>query len=476
MRTVLSAVCMRKRMHAVGVHTCRRDTRAGPFLARPMAAQRRRPVGGYDCEFVAPPPEAIQTECPVCLQIPREPCLISCPCGKEFCRECIERIKEDNKPCPLCNLSEFTFLRHYGSERYLKAQEVWCSHKKDSCEWRGKLGEYEQHLNEDPSQENQLTGCQFVEAGCVHGCGERFQRRHIASHQKGVCPERPYSCEYCREYESTFADVTQDHYLDCEMYPVPCPNKCPEDSFERHKVDNHVKDECPLTEIHCPLHYAGCKVRLPRKDMPDHMSNTVTHMTLLATVTQSMQQNIEDLKKENQELRHSLEEKQKATEKEVEILREEPHQVRLTTGVPVDFHMKYESIYSPSFYTHSSGYRMCIKLYPNGSSDAKGTHVSVFTCLMRGPYDDHLKWPFRGEITVQIVNQAGDHSHVEKTIPYNDKTPDDISGRVVDKERDDGWGFHFLPLTDLEYNTKNKTQYLKDDIMIVRVVSVVITQ
>ena len=211
----------------------RAHARPGRPFASNMAAQARGPFSGYDCEFVTPPPEAIQTECPVCLQIPREPCVISCPCGKEFCRECIERIKEHNKPCPLCNLSDFTFLRHHGSERYLKAQEVWCSHKKGGCEWRGKLGEYEQHLNEDPSPENQLTGCQFVEVGCVHECGERFQRRHIASHQKGVCPERPYSCEYCREYESTFADVTEDHYLDCEMYPVPCPNNCQEVSFER---------------------------------------------------------------------------------------------------------------------------------------------------------------------------------------------------------------------------------------------------
>ena len=399
-------------------------------------------------------------------------------------------------------------MRHHGSERYLKAQEVWCSHKKDGCEWRGKLGEYEQHLNEDPSPENQLSGCQFVEVGCKHGCRERFQRRHIASHQDEKCPERPYSCEYCREYESTFADVTQDHYLDCEMYPVPCPNKCQEASFERQKVDNHVKDECPLAEIHCPLHYAGCKVRLPRKDMPDHMSDTVTHMTLLATVTQSMQQNIEDLKKENQELRQItedhqkeyrelrqevwdlraqslvksnnelFEDKQSVTRKEVETHREEMHQMKLTLGgFPIDFHMKYErnkkSIYSPSFYTHSSGYQMCIIFNPNGYGDGKGTHISIFTCLMRGPYDDHLKWPFRGEITVQIVNQAGDHSHVEKTIRYNDETPGDNAGRVVDKER---WGFHFLTLTDLHYNAANKTQYLKDDIIIVRVVSVKITQ
>ena len=61
--------------------------------------------------------------------------------------------------------------------------------------------------------------------------------------------------------------------------------------------------------------------------------------------------------------------------------------------------------------------------------------------------------------------------------PYNDKTPDDTSDRVVGEERGNGWGvYDFLPLTDLPYNAKNNTQYLKDNITIVRVVSVVITQ
>ena len=293
------------------------------------------------------------------------------------------------------------------------------------------------------------------------GVGRGSRRRHIASHQDEKCPKCPYSCEYCHEYESTFEDVTEDHYLDCEMYPVTCPNKCQGDFFKRQDMEKHV-NECPLTEIHCPLHYAGCKVRLPRKDMPDHMSDTVTHMTLLATVTQSMQQNIEDLKKENQELRQEV--KELRTQK---------------LGLPIEFRVNNSEgdVFLPSFFSHSHGYQMCINIYPNGIGDGIGTHVSVFTSLMRGPYDDHLKWPFRGEITVQIVNQAGDHSHVEKTIPYNDKTPEVTADRVVDKERGGGLGFRvFLPLTDLEYNAKNKTQYLKDGIIIVRVVSVKIIQ
>ena len=195
----------------------------------------------------------------------------------------------------------------------------------------------------------------------------------------------------------------------------------------------------------------------------------------MATVTQSLvrenhelRQTTEDLKKENQK-----------QEREFEILREEMK--LMVGGFPINFHVKYEreteNIFLPSFYTHSYGYQIRIKFYPNGYGDSKGSHVSIYTHIMQGPYDDHLKWPFRGRITVQIVNQAGDHSHVENTITYDDKTPDTSAGRVTDKESGGGRGFpKFLAHTDLEYNATKKTQYLKDDIIIVRVVKVIITQ
>ena len=104
--------------------------------------------------------------------------------------------------------------------------------------------------------------------------------------------------------------------------------------------------------------------------------------------------------------------------------------------------------------------------------------MSVYTHLMKGQFDDHLKWPFIGEITIQIVNQDGDHDHGEMTIPYDDETPDDIAGRVTGsgKERAEGRGYpQFLAHTDLGYNGAWKIQYLKDDIIIVRVVRVKIT-
>ena len=143
--------------------------------------------GGYDCEFVTPLPEAFQAECPICLQVLKEPCVISCPCGQKICRECVEQIKNDNKPCPLCNKTDFLFIRDYGLERYLKDQDIFCSRKKLGCQWKGKLGDFKQHLNKNPSLEEQLTGCGFVEVECKHGCGEWYERRFIDTHQNEEC-------------------------------------------------------------------------------------------------------------------------------------------------------------------------------------------------------------------------------------------------------------------------------------------------
>ena len=613
----------------------------GPQLPPRLVRRDRKKEnrGGYDCDFVEKPPEAFQTDCPVCLLILKEPCLISC-CGHKFCRECIEQVKKDDKPCPLCGEQDFTFMRERGLERFLKGSEVWCSYKKEGCEWKGKLGKLQEHLNQDPctSPGIQLSRCEFVAVECIYKCGEWFQRRHIATHQNEQCKKRPYTCEFCQDYASTFEDATEIHYPECDKYPVTCPNDCGTHKMERQDLEGHLRDKCPLALVDCPFHYAGCETQLPRKDMPEHMKETVTHLTLLATVTQrlvkenqelkervleredesrrsmeAVQASLQKLMEENQELKQStvaslqelntkydsvvaenqqsltetdkakeaIEKVNKKSAEEIQHLRlqleatiqaqdqidkerkrmyQENHQQFLHTlqrieqsvnkqarldivdsllkegevwkdiGLrqvsisryilhhniehtctlqridqsqnfcvstsditptreselrsmyipvfPLDFHIKQtdERWYSSPFYTHPRGYKMHISVDPKGVGDGEGTHVSIFTYMLCGPFDDYLKWPFRGEITIQLVNQAGDHDHIEKIISYTDTTPDDCAGRVTGRERAEGWGKHqFLAHSHLDYNAARKTQYLKDNHLIVRVVKVVLT-
>ena len=116
---------------------------------------------------------------------------------------------------------------------------------------------------------------------------------------------------------------------------------------------------------------------------------------------------------------------------------------------------------------------MCLVVYPNGNGDGEGTHVSIFTCVMRGPFDAELHWPFRGAITIQVLNQSGDHSHREQTITYDDCTPDIYAGRVMDKEKGGAWGYaKFLPHSSLDTSTTSNTQYLKNNSLCIKVVRV----
>ena len=64
------------------------------------------------------------------------------------------------------------------------------------------------------------------------------------------------------------------------------------------------------------------------------------------------------------------------------------------------------SLYSTPFYTSRHGYKMCARVYLNGDGLGKGTHLSFFFVIMRGPFDALLVWPFKQKVTLTLINQA----------------------------------------------------------------------
>lgn len=128
--------------------------------------------GGYDCDFVQSPPDAIQSECPICHLVLREPYQAPC-CGKSFCRTCIEPLCLANANCPTCRHAGFTTFPDKRLELSLESVNVFCSLRGDGCKWNGELGALDKHLNKSPPHCQQLVGCQFVEVECVH-CSRSF--------------------------------------------------------------------------------------------------------------------------------------------------------------------------------------------------------------------------------------------------------------------------------------------------------------
>ncbi len=84
---------------------------------------------------------------------------------------------------------------------------------------------------------------------------------------------------------------------------------------------------------------------------------------------------------------------------------------------------------------------------------------------MSGEFDNHLKWPFRGEVTITLLNQREDNNHHTMTVHFNDQTLDKSTARVTGGERaDTGWGKRqFIPRSELGYKPATNCQYLVND-------------
>ena len=475
-----------------------------------------RKRGGYDCEFIERPKE-LTTDCPICLQILRDPFQVTC-CGNSFCKSCVQ---SDKKSCPTCNEAGFDVFPDKRLRRSLYAFAVRCVHQKSGCEWIGELGELDGHLNMNPELGGQLVGCEFAAVACTHCC-EYLQRRHVHAHESESCPQRPFSCDYCKDYGSMYEDVVNNHWPVCKCYPVPCPNECGV-SPERQNVETHVNTVCPLTVVNCDFHYAGCEVQLVRKDMLTHLAESLlSHLSLLALHNQQLTQLTIQQKESLEESLHKIQEleREKQTqatvigelqilsetskreiealkqtmnddvEQQVAELRKQRDQDRASlrtllqhTGMlPLEFTMtSFEEMkksngrrYGPTFYTHPQGFKMCLKVYANGLGRGEGTHISVYAYLMRGEFDDLLKWPFRGSVVFQLCNQLEDKYHFGYTINFSKTTDLKYISRVTSGERaESAWGtYTLIAHNDLNFNPVKNSQYLKDDCFHFRIITV----
>ena len=354
---------------------------------------------GFNCEFVEPPPQKIlQTKCPVCTLILRDPYQVTC-CGTRFCLTCTEQIRVSKKhDCSAfrANDAQLTSFHDKGHQHSLYHLCVYCSHKRVGCEWTGELGQLDEHLNQDPQPGKEFEGCQFV--------------------------------------------------------PLHCPNKC--GLFpQRQKINNHVNNECLLTTINCDFHHVGCTVRLPRKDMPEHLNReSLAHMSLQVAKQQAeisslkdavveQQVQIANLKYEKDVLKSKITNLEQNCEKNPSRIPEVPIATVTQDRLVLAMHRFGEEQsqkrvwFSPPFCTHHEGYKICLGVYPNGYGSGKDTHVSVYVFFVRGENDDSLKWPFRGVITFQLLDQVYGTDHIVYSVIYDYSTDNRVCSRVQDSDR-----------------------------------------
>lgn len=134
------------------------------------------------------------------------------------------------------------------------------------------------------------------------------------------------------------------------------------------------------------------------------------------------------------------------------------------SSTPFQFHVdrfsfkknQHQCHHSPAFYLRN--YRMQITVFPYGRYGSKGSHVGVYAHILRGEYDNQLKWPFRGRLTVHLLSQKASYSNHVRHIVYDDSVSYKYSGRCLDGSPSLDYGIdQFLPFSSIQYYISNDT-------------------
>ncbi len=376
---------------------------------------------GFECEFVEQPPKYLQSECPICLLVLRDPYQVTC-CGKSFCKACIQEIKGRNQRCPTCKEKRFKRFPNLGLKQPLYGFRVYCCNKAKGCDWQGELGQLDQHLNLDPDEDKQFIGCAFAEIQCLYCMFSTvLERCMLERHQLSECLARPFTCVMCEAYESTYYDVTNHHVSVCEYRPVECPNSCGDDNLQHQHLEGHLSSQCPLSLVECEFSHAGCDVEVCRKDLPSHLSDSmVTHMSLLARENRNLKLQVEEnklqlnkqaellLKKQAEDSELLL--KKQAEENKLQLKKQVAYKqklfLRLLNSIPpLDILVSMDSSIESHVIYSRRGYKLEADLWCN--SDMFG--YSFFT--LESEFDvlsqDKLS------ITALLVDQAKNKNHLE---------------------------------------------------------------
>ena len=270
----------------------------------------------------------------------------------------------------------------------------------------------------------------------------------------------------------------------------------------------HHMTSCEFADIDCPFSSIGCDHKPLRKDIEEHEEVNLRHHLNLAMRRISHLENSVQGEKESQErwltstmadVKSVLQIHKKEVKKQFDK-RLDLHQEELRcqiSSIKYEIMSEFRSLplvfklpdfsdlqdddddwHSPGFYTSQGGYKMCLRVYTNGCTDVRGTHISCYVYLMKGDYDDGLEWPFRGIIHVQILNQLKDDQHHCEKITFNSRETKNFNSRVLPDRLMGVTGLgksKFISQIELGYKGTLGRQYLKDDTLYFRVSKVEVT-
>ena len=305
---------------------------------------------------------------------------------------------------------------------------MYCPLKWRGCKWSDIVSTAVQHLED----------CLYLPITCPLGCvsleqeerkGEvvKMERRLIPEHMRDSCLMREVVCEFCeREVKAREMNL---HLKDCVEFPLPCPNGCSREGedgvreLKRKDIPVHLDNHCPLHKVQCSYWDHGCKEEMERRHTDTH-EREFLHIHFKLSIT--------DMNKSVQRLKHELSianDKIAVQELQVAVLEKQNSDkdtqiASLTTnfypplpigrlgweikGVKQKIQNKLRT-YGDPFY---------VGLYKCYGYIFWGGYVGVRGCIniVRGDFDDKLRWPIRYKYTFVLINQINSKDNLVKSV------------------------------------------------------------
>ncbi|ELU10162.1 hypothetical protein CAPTEDRAFT_167590 [Capitella teleta] len=458
-------------------------------------------------------------ECPICLLVQRNP--VQTSCGHRYCRACIYAWIRESPLCPTCNsaLGTSKMFTDLIAEREIMSLRVKCSN--EGCTQTFELANSESH-NEK---------CLFRLVPCPNGCPNLLRRRSLDNHMANLCLLRVKVCEHCSEEVKAedlpdHLNKCRELQISCEL--CGCRVQRSELMSHRESVCAKVIIPCCYSRFGCtermqrqnlPSHYAACvhehlqlvsqhvsilesqmrpsvashrpaSARLPQQlsfDSPyvtSDLIDTDPIKTAAPGGTAALLNEASDLAAQLVDAKRTIERLTSTVQQQTQKISSLERKIREIDGRhcngvfywQVNNYMDYKQtllqgstpvLHSPGFYSSFYGYKMCIRLNPNGIEQGSGTHVSVFLHFMKGENDALLRWPFKGKIVLSILDLISPDGCQQHIVDFLSSKPDLAAFRRPTSNRNHkGFGYlEFAPISVIE-----KGNYVKDNTLVVKAV------
>ena len=407
---------------------------------QPRSADQR------DYDFVEQPSQDFF--CPVTLELLLEPQLTSC-CGHHLSLEASSRLQREGKACPLCSETGWSTMLDKFHRRKVHELRVRCPHRGSGCDWVGEVNGVERHAGCCPKR---AWECQYCGLKCTYGEGE--------GEHWPTCSKFPEPCPNGCEVGSVERCNVEQHRSVCSLEPVCCEMRefgcsavVPRKDLATHMRESELQHLTGMAVLNLRL-TRQLQQDLAEKDkkIAQLQQEMAEQRQLVMNKFDEQKQEMKEEMMEQRQLQKKAEQKHLQTEmkkemieqrqlqtemkKELTELRGQVQQVHNTTQ-HIEVHtagpcalckgrthrvftvdeyghhkVSNKDFFSDPFYSHQHGYKFKLRIAYYGSPH---NDIGAWLFLLTGEYDDQLPWPVNVTVRLELLNQAGDHHHVERT-------------------------------------------------------------